>query len=142
MLNSISAVFQSAQAELSAGSSTRSPIAETVLHLAQIGVTALVSPSTGADDKDPDTVIVSVSAPYRIGLPAKELYENDKLLSRYQSVLSTVISELFPEQKFDNETFESVVAFEHKLARASPDAQDRNDVTVSDLSQIKYMNIA
>lgn len=105
-------------------------LSDAVLHLANLGVSALVSAGTGADDRDPDTVIVSVSAPYRIGLPAKELYQDDKIVKRYTEVASQVISALYPhaDLKVDSQ---ALVDFEKKLAAASPDAEDRDDVTVS-----------
>jgi endothelin-converting enzyme len=107
-----------------------SALSETILYLHQIGIAALVSPFTGADDKDPDTVVVSVSAPYRIGLPAKELYKDTVILSKYETVLADVVSNLYTGQPLENATFHGVVEFEKKLADALPDAQDRNDVTV------------
>lgn len=104
-------------------------IKDTVLYLANLGISALVASGTGADDTDPDTVVVSVSVPYRIGLPAKERYEDDKLLTRYQAVITQVLPSLFPDQEITNATIEDVVAFEKRLAASSPDAEDRDDVT-------------
>ncbi|KAF2275386.1 zincin [Westerdykella ornata] len=104
-------------------------IGDTVLYLAQQGISALISPGTGADDTDPDTVIVAVSAPYRIGLPAKERYLDEKLLARYQAVISEVLPALFPDQEISNSTIESLVSFEKELAAVSPSPEDRNDVT-------------
>ncbi|KAK5019059.1 hypothetical protein LTR16_000941 [Cryomyces antarcticus] len=104
-------------------------IANTVLYLASLGVSALVSPGTGADDRDPDTVVVSVSAPWRIGLPAKERYMDEDIVKRYEDTVAQVISALCPDEKYDSTTFHGVVEFEKKLASASPDAEDREDVT-------------
>lgn len=106
-------------------------IQETILFLAKIGVSALVSSGTGADDKDPDTVVVSVAPPYRIGLPAKERYEDAEILKKYKGVLAEVLSALLPDEKFPEALFDAVVEFEKKLAAASPNAEDRQDVTVS-----------
>lgn len=102
---------------------------DTVLYLAKLGITSLVATGTGADDTDPDTVVVSIAAPYRIGLPAKERYEDEKVVARYKNVLSQVLSALFPEQGISNSTVDDVVAFEKKLAASSPDAEERDDVT-------------
>lgn len=106
-------------------------LSDTILHLAKLGVTALVSAGTGADDKDPDTVVVSVSAPYRIGLPAKELYEDEKVVSKYEKVASQVISALYPSSAHHSDVYHDLVKFEKRLAAASPDAEDRDDVEVS-----------
>lgn len=103
-------------------------LSETILYLAKAGVTALVSAGTGPDDTDPDTVVVSVSPPYRTGLPAKELYGDDKVVKKYEDALTQVISALYPDQKIDSH---ALVELEKKLAAASPDAEDRDDVTVT-----------
>jgi endothelin-converting enzyme len=111
----------------SAGRSTNA-ISKTVLLLAKYGVSALVAPGTGADDTDPDTVVVSVSPPWTFGLPAKERYEDDALVKKYQGVLVDVLSKVDPDQ--DKEALEGVVDLEKKLAAASPSSEDRQDVTV------------
>ena len=100
-----------------------------ILALAKYGISTVVAPGTGADDTDPDTVVVSVSPPWRIGLPSKERYLDEKLVQKYQDVVSQVLSKLSPEQ--DKETFSKVVDFEKKLAAASPSTEEREDVTVS-----------
>ncbi|KAK5044530.1 hypothetical protein LTR84_010741 [Exophiala bonariae] len=105
-------------------------LSETVIYLAKLGVTALAAAGTGADDRDPDQVVVSVSAPYRIGLPAKELYSDDKVVEKYKTVIHDVFAALYPE-KLDHlkDSTSALVEFEIKLAAASPDAEDRDDVT-------------
>lgn len=114
-------------------------LSNTILSLAELGVTSLVATGTGADDRDPDTVIVSVSAPYRIGLPAKELYKDDKLVQKYESVVGQVLSALLPDQFSKTDKSSALVDFEKKLAAASPDAEDRDDVTVSDVRANSFM---
>jgi endothelin-converting enzyme len=104
---------------------------DTILYLAKLGVTALVSPGTGADDTDPDTVVVSVSPPYRIGLPAKELYTDESVVKKYEDAITQVISALYPTQGLKAADVHGLVELEKKLASASPDAEDRDDVTVS-----------
>lgn len=129
-------------------------IAETILYLSKLGVTALVSPGAGADDKDPDTVVVQVSPPWRIGLPAKDYYLDSAVVKKYEDTLTKIIGNLHPDHKHENATLHAewmkvkghgniaargdsqnyahdVVEFEKKLAAASPDAEDSNDVTVS-----------
>lgn len=128
-------------------------IAETILYLSKLGVTALVSPGAGADDKDPDTVVVQVSPPWRIGLPAKDYYLDSAVVKKYEDTLAKIIGNLHPDHKHENATLHAewmkvkghgnvaargdsqnyahdVVEFEKRLASASPDAEDSNDVTV------------
>lgn len=97
--------------------------------LAKYGVSTLVSAGTGADDTDPDTVVVSVSAPWSFGLPSKERYEDEKLVEKYRNVVVQVLSALRPDQ--GKETFEKIIDLEKKLAAASPSTEEREDVTVS-----------
>jgi endothelin-converting enzyme len=129
-------------------------IAATILYLAKLGVPTLVVLGAGADDKDPDTVVVQASPPRRIGLPAKDYYKDPKVVEKYTKTLAQIIASLHPNHKADNalstvdfielsdqdgsavmERSEDyagkVVEFEKKLAAASPDAEDSNDVTVS-----------
>lgn len=102
-------------------------IKDAVLLLAKYGVSGLVTTGTGADDTDPDTVVVSVSAPWSFGLPSKERYEDKNLVEKYRGVTVEVLNALFPDQK--KEIFSKVVDFEKKLAAASPSEEDREDVT-------------
>lgn len=95
--------------------------------LARYGVTGLIATGTGADDRDPDTVVVSVAAPYSFGLPSKERYEDDNLVKKYRDVAEKVLSALYPDAK--KESFSKIVDFEIKLAAASPSTEDREDVT-------------
>jgi endothelin-converting enzyme len=100
-----------------------------ILYLYQLGVTAIIAPYTGADDKDPDSVIVAITPPQRIGLPAKELYHDEKIVGRYKSVVSEVFSGLFPGLDV-GAVGDGIVDFEKKLAAAAPREEDANDVTV------------
>ncbi|KPI34534.1 Endothelin-converting enzyme 1 [Cyphellophora attinorum] len=101
-------------------------IAKTVLYLSELGVTALVTAGTGADDKDPDKVVVSVSAPWRIGLPSKERYEDDDLLNGYEGT----IGRIFQHMHLTNQPIpRKVIQLEQKLAAACPDQEDMFDVT-------------
>ncbi|KAF2710379.1 zincin [Pleomassaria siparia CBS 279.74] len=120
-------VLEEIKKTYSVATSDSHAIKDTVLLLAKYGVTALVSTGTGADDTDPDTVVVSVGAPWSFGLPSKERYEDDKLVEKYRGVVVEVLSALFPDQ--DKASFAGVVDLEKKLAAASPSEEDREDVT-------------
>lgn len=113
----------------SAAKSDSHAIKDSIHLLATAGVSALVTSGTGADDTDPDTVVVSVSAPWSFGLPSKERYEDDKLVEKYRGVAVEVLSALYPDQ--DKNVFAGIIDLEKKLAAASPSEEDREDVTVS-----------
>jgi endothelin-converting enzyme len=103
-------------------------VKDAILLLEKYGVSSLVSAGTGADDTDPDTVVVSLSAPYSFGLPSKERYKDDKLVAKYRDVVVEVLNALYPDQ--DKDVFAKIVDFEKRLAAASPSSEDRDDVTV------------
>jgi endothelin-converting enzyme len=105
-----------------------SGIKPAILRLAGYGVPALITSGTSADDRDPDTVVVSVSPPWVIGLPSKERYEESELVEKYRNVIVEVLRALYPDT--DKEALSNVVEFEKRLAAASPDSQEREDVTV------------
>jgi endothelin-converting enzyme len=100
---------------------------DAILLLAKFGVSALVSSGVGADDTDPDTVVVSVSSPWNFGLPSKERYEDDELVEKYRSVAVEVLSALYPDH--DKDLFGKIVDLEKRLAAASPSSEERDDVT-------------
>lgn len=101
---------------------------DTLLLLARHGVTGLVATGVGADDKDPDTVVVSIGAPWSFGLPSKERYEDKSLVEKYSGVTVEVMKALYPNH--DETSFAGIVDLERKLAAASPSEEDREDVTV------------
>jgi endothelin-converting enzyme len=103
---------------------------KTISALAEIGVSTLIGAYTGADDRDPDSVIVSISPPYRVGLPAKERYEDEKIVKKYTEVLGEVLPKVHSEATIKSSEIKLLVEFEKKLAAASPSSEDRQDVTV------------
>jgi endothelin-converting enzyme len=107
-----------------------SGLSKTIISLAKLGVSGLVTAYTGADDRDPDTVVVSISPPYRIGLPAKERYEDKKIVEKYTKVLADVLPAICPDCGISSSEVTSLVDFETLLAAASPSSEDRQDVTV------------
>ncbi|KAI9648724.1 hypothetical protein NHQ30_003364 [Ciborinia camelliae] len=127
-------------------------LTDTIKFLAKLGASAFVSFGAGADDKDPDTVVTQVSPPYRAGLPSKEYYNNEKVVQDYTRTMAQVIPKFLPENRDSTkhslksnsrglhheniavqdrvmDLARDVVALEKKLATASPDNEDRNDVT-------------
>lgn len=106
-------------------------LSSALLYALKTGQNSLISADTGADDKDPDTVVVSISAPWSVGLPAKELYEDKKILRKYERTVTEVFAGLNPGVAVTDANVHALVEFEKKVAAATPDAEDRNDVTVS-----------
>jgi endothelin-converting enzyme len=129
-------------------------LSETLNLLLKYKISALVAVGAGADDKDPDSVVAVASEPSRIGLPAKDYYEDQDVLQSYQDMLEETIALIHPDHPDENATLHAswikspkhgniaargdskyyakeVVEFEKKLAAATPDEADRNDVTVS-----------
>jgi endothelin-converting enzyme len=100
-----------------------------ILYLYELGITAIIAPFTSADDKNPDAVVVAVMPPQRIGLPAKELYEDENIVGKYKSVVSEVFAGLFTNSLHAEVIGDDVVEFEKKLAAAAPREEDANDVT-------------
>lgn len=103
-------------------------IGNATLQLSKYGLSPFISAGTGADDRDPDTVVVSISPPWSFGLPSKQRYEDSKLLKKYRDVTIEVLSNIYPDE--DEKTFDQVIELEKKLAAASPDVEEREDVTV------------
>ena len=125
--------------------------ANAVVYLSAIGVSSMISCGAGADDKDPDVVVVQCGPPYRIGLPAKDYYSDGAVMQKYEASVAQVFKNLYPDQVNSSlltremdldrynvatlgksqEVAHDVVEFEKQLAAASPDAEDADDVTVS-----------
>ncbi|KAL8728940.1 MAG: hypothetical protein Q9166_005035 [cf. Caloplaca sp. 2 TL-2023] len=114
-----------------------------VTYLSSIGVDAFVAFDIGADDKDPDSVVLTVNALNRPGLPSKEYYQDQDLLKSYADTIGQVLEALLREARpperpatdtsrfFDcsEELVRAIVEFEKNLAVASPDEADAEDVT-------------
>ncbi|THW77645.1 endothelin-converting enzyme [Aureobasidium pullulans] len=112
--------------------------------LISIGVGGPVSIDVGADDKDPDTNVISVGAPYSFGLPSKQYYERAEIVDSYKETIGSVLEALLKEAKPDALLFmsdnqdmtvlskdlvDSLVALEKSMANVAPDPEDAADVT-------------
>lgn len=107
----------------------KSDLGDVIEFLQKLGVSALISVGVGADDKDPDTVVVQASPPYSIGLPAKDYYGDGAVVKKYEDTLTAVLGNIYPDHGNSKNLSRAVVELEKKLAAASPDAEDRDDVT-------------
>jgi endothelin-converting enzyme len=104
-------------------------VGNATLLLSKYGIDPFVAAGVGADDRDPDVVVVSISPPWSFGLPSKERYEDSKLLEKYRGIVAEVFGKIYPEQ--DKKVIGKVVDLEKRLAAASPSVEEREDVTVS-----------
>ncbi len=119
-------------------------LSNTVSYLTSIGIDAIVSFSVGADDRDPDSVVLSLTAPRQPGLPSKEYYKDAELVKTYGKVIGQVLEGLLdeaspkstlhtskPNRIFarSEDLVEAIVGLETKLARVTPDTEDAEDVT-------------
>ena len=94
-----------------------------------------------ADDKDPDSVVLSLNAPFRPGLPSKEYYKNANIVSAYSKMISEVLEALLHEaqstplelpidyKRRSSGLVKAIVDLESRLAAVTPDAEDAQDVT-------------
>ncbi|KAL4775321.1 hypothetical protein BDW60DRAFT_179895 [Aspergillus nidulans var. acristatus] len=112
----------------SATGGTEAGLTDAVLYLYKSGVPALVLPSVSPDDRDPDNVVIFLTPPRKIGLPAREYYNDTQTVSDYTAVIETVLGE-FVESKRRNQFSKDVVAFESALADVTPTTQAQEDVT-------------
>ncbi|KAL8914810.1 MAG: hypothetical protein Q9171_000646 [Xanthocarpia ochracea] len=111
------------------------PLTRAVAYLSSIGVDAFVTFSVDADEKNPDSVVLSMNALNRPGLPSKEYYEDKDLLKAYAETIGQVLEALLREARptmifeCSEELVKVVIELEKNLAVASPDEADAEDVT-------------
>ncbi|KAL4945432.1 hypothetical protein BDV06DRAFT_230836 [Aspergillus oleicola] len=113
---------------LDASKGSESGLTDAVLYLVKSAVRALIRPSVSADDRDPDNVVIFVTPPRIIGLPAREYYNNTQVVSDYTTVVEKVLGE-FVESKDKSQLAQAVVGFETRLADFTPTTQEQEDVT-------------
>ncbi|KAL8826961.1 MAG: hypothetical protein Q9170_007205 [Blastenia crenularia] len=118
-------------------------LTRTVAYLAGLGVDTLVAFDVNADEKDPDSVVLMMSALSKPGLPSKEYYQDNATLASYADTIGQVLEALLREARpladidFDGGTLlecsedlvEAIIQLECELASASPDEEDAEDVT-------------
>lgn len=119
---------------------------DVIQFLLSIGITGPISLGFGADDRDPDTNVLQLTAPYSFGLPSREYYNDTEIVSLYKDTIGTILDALFKEA-YPNSTVLSyfrhmdtptilnktlvndLVRFEASMAAASPSPEDSKDVT-------------
>ncbi|KAI0181405.1 endothelin-converting enzyme 1 [Hypoxylon sp. FL1284] len=118
------------------GETDASELSETILLLEKMGVSSFVGLTAGADDKNPDVVIIQ-AYPAGLSLPSPEYYQDNDTIATYQAMLGEVFSALLPtnsSRASAKQLAQSVVDLETKIAAVTPPPEDQSDVT-------KYYNI-
>ncbi|ETS84676.1 hypothetical protein PFICI_02701 [Pestalotiopsis fici W106-1] len=116
--------------------SDHASLSETILLLEEWGISTFEGLGVGADDKNPEVVIIQAS-PAGLTLPSPEYYEDKDTLEKYQAMLEEVFVGLLPSnatRKHSSKLAKSVVDLEKKIAAITPPPEDQQDVT-------KYYNI-
>jgi endothelin-converting enzyme len=101
--------------------------------LERLGISSIFSFGDGADDKNPDTVVVFAGPRSRIGLPSPAYYLDEDTVKDYTSAMTQVLKGVLPSTKDSvDKLAAAVVDFESKIAAATPPLEDLQDATVSD----------
>ncbi|KAI1657459.1 endothelin-converting enzyme 1 [Daldinia decipiens] len=111
-------------------------LSDTILLLEKLGVSSFVGLTAGADDKNPDVVIVQ-AYPAGLTLPSPEYYQDNDTVSKYETMLGEIFTGLLPSTSSKSsakELAQSVIELEKKIAAVTPPPEDQSDVT-------KYYNI-
>lgn len=112
-------------------------ITDAITAINEVGATALVGFSIGADDRNPDTIVMSIGSPRKIGLPSKQYYKDEKIVPVYTETIDKMFKNMkdaLTEKVDRNAT--KVVEFERKLSDATMNPEDQNDITVRDPAPI------
>lgn len=119
-------------------------LTDAVKFLSSIGVGGPISLGVGADDKDPDSNIISLSPPWSFGLPSKQYYNKSDVVTTYKDTISSVLQALLKDATPDltifssfratgmltvNKGLDDLVDLESQMAAASPDPEDLSDIT-------------
>lgn len=121
-------------------------LTDAVKFLISIGLEGPISLGVGADDKDPDSNIISLSPPWSFGLPSKQYYNTSDVVNKYKDTIGSVLEALLKETdpsttvlstlrdpgmltSFNKKVVEDLVEFESQMAAASPDPEDLSDIT-------------
>lgn len=122
-------------------------LTDAVQFLMGIGARGPISLGVGADDRDPDENVISLSPPWSFGLPSKQYYHRNDVLDLYKATIGQVLEALMREAPgpshvlistfqapgsvgvLNEQLVEALVYFEAQIATASPDPEDLQDIT-------------
>lgn len=131
LVNEIAASFPVNQLGQTLQEGDYAALSDTILLLERLGVPSFMGIGVGADDKNPDVVIVQ-AYPAGLTLPTVESYQDNDTISLYQSMLEQVLATFLPTLKVSaKELAQSVIELEKKIAAITPPVEEQADVTVS-----------
>ncbi|KAF8421477.1 peptidase family M13 [Tirmania nivea] len=104
-------------------------VTDAIAYLQELGVAGFIDFGISADDRDPDSQVLSLQGPRRIGLRSKEEYKDDKVVAKYTFTISAMFKIIAQKEGLDasEALSEGVVALEKKLSQISMDEEDAND---------------
>lgn len=106
----------------------RSNLTEAIIYLQELGLSAFIDAGVGADDKDPDTQVLVVSNPRRIGLRSKEEYQDKDVVKQYTKTIAEMLKLLSDGRIESYESVASgVVELEKRLSTITPSEEEAND---------------
>ncbi|KAI1805706.1 endothelin-converting enzyme 1 [Daldinia bambusicola] len=139
LINQVAASFPvdgASGSDASLGEADYAALSDTILLLEKIGVSSFIGLTAGADDKNPDVVIIQ-GYPAGLSLPSPEYYQDKDTVNAYETMLGEVFASLLPTNSSKSSAkklAQSVIDLEKKIAAATPPPEDQSDVT-------KYYNI-
>lgn len=129
-------------------------LTDAVGFMTTIGARSPISLGVGADDKDPDANVISLSPPYSFGLPSKQYYNRTDMVTAYKDTIGSVLEALMKEAHrqpteadspetdifsvfrvpgtpgtLNQKTIDELVEFEASMAQTAPDPEDLSDIT-------------
>lgn len=119
-------------------------LTDAIQYLMSIGASGPISLGVGADDKDPDSNVISLSPPYSFGLPSKQYYNRTEIVNPYKETIGEVLEALLKEAKgssfsmlrhfepinsLSKQLVDDIVSLEQRMALSSPDVEDLQDIT-------------
>lgn len=106
----------------------RSNLTEAIIYLQDLGLPAFIDVGVGADDKDPDSQVVVVSNPRRIGLRSKEEYQDKTVVRHYTDTITAMMKLLSKDLSESSDSVASgIVELEKRLSAITPNEEEAND---------------
>jgi len=119
------------------------------------GVSLLFYAVVSSNINDPDHKVIGITSP-DVGLPAKEYYENEEIVSKYKGTIKEILSSILSDEEDGGNFFtrlfgfgkkrdfdklsNSIVEFEKKLANLFVPPERKNDLSLFQDTTIKMLN--
>ena len=113
-------------------------------YLMSIGVSGPITLDVGADDKDPDSNVITLGLPWSFGLPSKQYYKRNEIVTLYKATIGATLEALLNEAHdtklaifrdidtphiLSKDLVDRIVSLESRMAVAAPDIEDLQDIT-------------